>query len=187
MKRIGVLTSGGDSPGMNAAIRSVTRYAVYKGIEVIGIYRGFEGLINGDFTKLTHRSVSNIINRGGTILKSARCKEFMTEDGQRKAKAFLGKFQIDGLVVIGGNGSYQGAHAFGNKFKIPCTGVPGTIDNDIEGTDATIGSDTAVNTALDAIDKIRDTATSLERIFVVEVMGRESGFIAMQVGLSGGR
>jgi 6-phosphofructokinase 1 len=186
MKRIGVLTSGGDSPGMNAAIRSVTRYAVYKGIEVMGIYRGFEGLINGDFGKLTHRSVSNIINRGGTILKSARCKEFMTEEGQAKARESLEKFQVEGLVVIGGNGSYRGAHAFGNKFSFPCVCVPGTIDNDIGGTDATIGADTAVNTALSAIDKIRDTATSLERIFIVEVMGRESGFIAMQVGLSGG-
>ncbi|MDI6785768.1 MAG: 6-phosphofructokinase [bacterium] len=186
MKRIGVLTSGGDSPGMNAAIRSVTRYAVYKGIEVMGIYNGFEGLIKSDFARFTHRSVSNIISRGGTILKTARCKEFTTTEGRSKAKDSLEKHGIDGLVVIGGNGSYRGAHIFGNEFKIPCIGVPATIDNDIEETDATIGSDTAVNTALHAIDNIRDTATSLERIFIVEVMGRESGFIAKQVGLGGG-
>ncbi|MCM8780740.1 MAG: 6-phosphofructokinase [Candidatus Omnitrophica bacterium] len=186
LKRIGVLTSGGDAPGMNAAIRSVTRYALYNKIEVVGIYRGYAGLINEELTILSHRSVSNIVNRGGTILKTARCPEFMTEEGQRRAVEVVRKNNIDGLVLIGGDGTYRGGIDLSRKWQIPCVGIPGTIDNDINGTDSTVGSDTAVNTALDAIDKIRDTATSMERIFVVEVMGRESGFIALQVAVGGG-
>ena len=186
MKRIGVLTSGGDGAGMNAAIRSVVRYAIHKKVEVMGIMRGYTGLVNEELQALDHRSVSNIINRGGTILKTARCAEFLTEEGQRRAVAVIKKKGIDGLILIGGDGTYRGGIALNKKWSIPCIGVPGTIDNDINGTDSTIGSDTAVNTALDAIDRIRDTATSMERIFVVEVMGRESGFIALQVAVSGG-
>ncbi|RJO64770.1 MAG: 6-phosphofructokinase [Candidatus Omnitrophota bacterium] len=186
MKRIGVLTSGGDAPGMNAAIRSVVRCAIHYKLEVMGIFRGYAGLINEELKLLDHRSVSNIINRGGTILKTARSEEFMTEQGQRNAVEIIRKNEIDGLIVIGGDGTYRGGIALSKKWGIPCIGVPGTIDNDLNGTDATIGSDTAVNTALDAIDKIRDTATSMERIFVVEVMGRDSGFIALQVALAGG-
>ncbi|MBL7081059.1 MAG: 6-phosphofructokinase [Candidatus Omnitrophica bacterium] len=186
MKRIGVLTSGGDAPGMNAAIRSVVRYAIYNKLEVIGIFRGFTGLINEELKELNHRSVSNIINRGGTVLKTARCEEFKTEAGQMKAVESLRKNKIDALVLIGGNGTYRGALALEKKWDIPCAGIPGTIDNDISETDFTIGADTAVNTALDAIDKIRDTATSMERIFVVEVMGRDSGYITLQVALAGG-
>ena len=186
VKRIGILTSGGDAPGMNAAIRSAARYAIHNKIEAIGIYRGYAGLINDEIQPLNHRSVSNIIGRGGTILKTDRCEEFKTEDGQKKAADILKKHNIDGLVVIGGDGSYRGAHALSAKFKIPCIGVPGTIDNDLCGTDFTIGSDTAVHTALDAIDKIRDTVTSMERIFVIEVMGRSSGYIALNVAVGGG-
>ena len=186
LKRIGVLTSGGDAPGMNAAIRAAVRYAVYNKLEVIGIYRGFAGLINGELEKLNHRSVSNIINRGGTILKTDRCQEFLAEQGQRKAAEVVKKNKIDALILIGGNGTYQGGIALDRKWNITCIGVPGTIDNDINCTDSTIGSQTAVNTALSAIDKIRDTATSMERIFVVEVMGRDSGFIALQAALGGG-
>lgn len=186
MKRIGVLTSGGDAPGMNAAIRSVVRSAVYNKLEVMGIFRGYAGLINDEMKLFEHSSVSNIINRGGTILKTARCMEFMTNEGQKRAVEVIRKNNIDGLVAIGGDGTYRGALVLSRKFSIPCIGVPGTIDNDLNGTEATIGADTAVNTALEAIDKIRDTATSMERIFVVEVMGRESGYIAMCVGLGGG-
>ncbi|MCX5715778.1 MAG: 6-phosphofructokinase [Candidatus Omnitrophica bacterium] len=186
MKRIGVLTSGGDSPGMNAAIRSAVRYALNHDIEAMGIFRGYAGLLNEDMKLFGHRSVSNIINRGGTILKTARCPEFMTEEGQKRAVDVIKKNKIDGMILIGGDGTYRGAITLSRKWNIPSIGVPGTIDNDINGTDSTIGSDTAVNTALDAIDKIRDTATSMERIFVVEVMGRDSGFIAMQVGMGGG-
>lgn len=186
MKRIGVLTSGGDAPGMNAAVRSVVRYAVHNKLEVAGIYRGYAGLINEELVLLDHRSVSGIINRGGTILKTARSPEFLTEEGQHRAVETIKKNSIDGLVVIGGNGTYCGAIDLFKKHKVLCIGVPGTIDNDINGTDSTIGADTAVNTALEAIDKIRDTATSMERIFVVEVMGRESGFIALQVAVGGG-
>jgi len=186
IKRIGVLTSGGDASGMNAAIRSVTRYAIHNKLEVIGIFRGYAGLINEELEQLNHRSVSNIINRGGTVLKTARCDEFLTEEGQRRAVEVIKKNKIDGLILIGGDGTYRGGIALVKKWAIPCIGVPGTIDNDINGTDSTIGSDTAVNTALEAIDKIRDTATSMERIFVVEVMGRESGFICLQVALGGG-
>jgi 6-phosphofructokinase 1 len=186
IKRIGVLTSGGDAPGMNAAIRAVVRYALHYDIEVVGIFRGYAGLINEELKLFDHRSVSNIINRGGTILKTVRCPEFLTKEGQRRAVEVIKKNKIDGLILIGGDGTYRGAVALVKKWKIPCIGVPCTIDNDIEGTDSTIGSDTAVNTALDAIDKIRDTASSMERIFVVEVMGRESGFIALQVAVGGG-
>ncbi|MBU0549582.1 MAG: 6-phosphofructokinase [Candidatus Omnitrophica bacterium] len=171
---------------MNAAIRSVVRYALYNKLDVSGIIRGYSGLINKELQELSHRSVSNIINRGGTILKTARCNEFFTEEGQRKAVEVIKGAKIDALVLIGGNGTYQGAIALEKKWNIFCVGIPGTIDNDINGTDSTIGADTAVNTALDAIDKIRDTATSMERIFVVEVMGRDSGFIALQVALAGG-
>jgi len=186
MKRIGVLTSGGDAPGMNAAIRSVVRIAIVRGLEVMGIYRGYAGLINDEVKPLNHRSVSNIINRGGTVLKTSRCEEFMTKEGQARAVETIKKNKIDGLVVIGGDGSYRGAQVLFKDWNIPCIGVPGTIDNDLNGTDYTIGSDTALNTALEAIDKIRDTATSLERIFVVEVMGRQSGYIALNVALAGG-
>ena len=186
MKRIGVLTSGGDASGMNAAIRSVVRYAIHNKLEVVGISRGYAGLINEELRLLDHRSVSNIINRGGTILKTARCPEFLTEEGQARAASVIKNNRIDGLVLIGGNGTYRGGIALSRKWSVPCIGLPGTIDNDINGTDSTVGSDTAVNTALEAIDKIRDTATSMERIFVVEVMGRESGFIALQVAVGGG-
>ena len=186
IRRIGVLTSGGDAPGMNAAIRAVVRAAMTSNLEVMGIFRGFEGLINQELKVFDHRSVSNIIGRGGTILKTARSAEFMTEHGQQRAVETVKKFGIDGLVLIGGNGTYNGGIVLSRKWNIPCIGVPGTIDNDINGTDSTIGADTAVNTALEAIDKIRDTVTSMERIFVVEVMGRDSGFIAVQVGLASG-
>ncbi len=185
-RRIGVLTSGGDAPGMNAAIRAAVRTALYHNLEVMGIFRGYEGLLNEDLKVMDHRSVSSIISRGGTILKTARSLEFKTEEGQRRAVETLKKYCIDGLVLIGGDGTYRGGIALSRKWGIPCIGVPGTIDNDLNGTDSTIGADTAVNTALDAIDKIRDTVTSMERIFVVEVMGRESGYIAMQVAVSGG-
>ncbi len=186
IKRIGVLTSGGDAPGMNAAIRSVVRYGVHHKLEVVGIFRGYAGLINGDLKPLDHRSVSGIINRGGTILETARCDEFLTEEGRRKAVEVLKRNKIDALVVIGGDGTYRGAIQLWDKWHIPCVGVPATIDNDLNGTDITIGADTAINTALEAIDKIRDTATSMKRIFVVEVMGRDSGFIAVNVALAGG-
>jgi 6-phosphofructokinase 1 len=171
---------------MNAAIRSVVRYAIHNKIEVTGILRGYSGLINEELKLLDHRSVSNIINRGGTILKTARCHEFLTEEGQRRAVGAIKKNNIDGLILIGGDGTYRGGIDLVKKWRIPCIGVPCTIDNDINGTDSTVGSDTAVNTALEAIDRIRDTATSMERIFVVEVMGRDSGFIALEVALGGG-
>lgn len=186
IKRIGLLTSGGDAPGMNAAIRSVVRYAIHNKLEVVGVIGGFEGLINEKLKPLDHRSVSNVINRGGTILKTARCEEFLSEEGQKRAVEVIKKNRIGALILIGGNGTYQGGIALEQKWNIPCVGIPGTIDNDINGTDSTIGADTAVNTALEAIDKVRDTATSMERIFVVEVMGRDSGFIALQVALGGG-
>jgi len=186
LKRIGVLTSGGDAPGMNAAIRSVVRYGVYHNLEVIGILRGYAGLINDNLRPLDHRSVSGIINRGGTILETARCDEFLTEEGQRKAVETLKRNRIDALVVIGGDGTYRGAIQLWDKWHIPCVGVPATIDNDLNGTDITIGADTAINTALEATDKIRDTATSMERVFVIEVMGRDSGFIAIHVALASG-
>lgn len=186
MKRIAVLTTGGDAPGMNAAIRAVVRYGIGSGLEVMGVFRGWWGLINEELKLLNHRSVSGIINQGGTILKTARCPEFYNEEAQRRALETIKKHGIEGLIVIGGNGSFAAAHMFGTKYNIPCIGIPASIDNDINGIDSTIGTDTAINTALGAIDNVRDTATSMERIFVVEVMGRECGFIAMAVALAGG-
>lgn len=185
MKKIGVLTSGGDSPGMNAAIRAVVRKAIYHDIEVYGVYHGFAGLISGDIKQLDLGSVGDIIHRGGTMLLTARCEEFKTEEGQNKGIEQLKKHGIDGLVVIGGDGSFRGAKKLSEK-GYPCIGVPGTIDNDIAGTDYTIGFNTALNTVIEAIDKIRDTATSHERIFVIETMGRNAGDIALWSGLSGG-
>lgn len=186
MKRIAVLTSGGDAPGMNACIRAVVRGAVYHGIEAVGIRRGYSGLVNGDLLQLNSHSVSNIIQRGGTILKTSRSPEFMTVEGRKKAYDHLTNLAIEGLVVIGGNGTFKGALQFVEEHPIPLIGIPGTIDNDLFGTDYTIGFDTAVNTALEAIDKIRDTADSHERIFLIEVMGRDSGYIAIQSGIAGG-
>lgn len=185
MKRIGVLTSGGDSPGMNAAVRAVVRKAIYHNIEVYGIYNGYSGLINGKIEKLEIGSVGDIIHRGGTKLYTARCPEFKTVEGREKGIENLKKFGIEGLVVIGGDGSFMGAKKL-TELGFPCVGVPGTIDNDIPGTDFTIGFDTALNTVIDAIDKIRDTATSHERTYVVEVMGRHAGDIALWSGLAGG-
>ena len=185
MKRIGVLTSGGDAPGMNAAIRAVVRKAIYHDMEVFGIYQGYSGLINGNIKKLELGSVGDIIQRGGTMLYSARCEEFKTKEGQAKGIEQLKKHGIEGLVVIGGDGSYRGAKAL-TEQGFPCVGVPGTIDNDIPGTEYTIGFDTAINTVINAIDRIRDTATSHERTFIVEVMGRDAGDIALWTGLAGG-
>jgi 6-phosphofructokinase 1 len=186
IKRIAVLTTGGDAPGMNAAIRAVVRSALNNKLEVMGVFRGWWGLINEELKPLGHRSISGIINQGGTMLKTMRCPEFETKQGQDRAHDTLKKNSLDAMIVIGGNGSFKGAHEFYKKYKFPCIGIPASIDNDINGIDATIGSDTAINTALYAIDNIRDTATSMERLFVVEVMGRESGYIALQVALAGG-
>jgi len=186
MKKIAVFTSGGDAPGMNACIRSIVRGATYHGVEVFGIVRGYNGMIKGDIIPLNSQSVSNIIQRGGTILKSARSKEFTTTQGREKAYKQLQERGIEGLIAIGGNGTFTGAEIFYNEYKIPTVGAPGTIDNDLFGTDYTIGFDTAVNTALDAIDKIRDTADSHDRVFFIEVMGRDSGYIAIQCGIAGG-
>lgn len=185
MKRIGVLTSGGDSPGMNAAVRAVVRKGIYEGIEVAGVYHGYQGLIEGKISVLEAGDVGDIIQRGGTALYSARCPEFITDAGQEKAIAQMKKHGLEGLVVIGGDGSYRGAMAL-TKKGIPAVGVPGTIDNDIPGTDFTIGFDTALNTVIEAIDKIRDTATSHERTFIIEVMGRDAGDLALWAGLAGG-
>jgi len=185
MKRIAVLTSGGDAPGMNAAIRAVVRSGLYHGLEVYGVYRGYSGLIQGDFKPLSLGSVGDIIHRGGTILYSARCEEMKTEQGQQKAVEQLRKLGIDGLVVIGGDGSFRGAQKL-TSLGFPTIGVPGTIDNDIPGTDFTIGFDTAINTVIESIDRIRDTATSHERTYVVEVMGRDAGDIALWAGLADG-
>lgn len=185
MKRIGVLTSGGDAPGMNAAIRAVVRKAIYHDIEMYGIYYGFQGLINGTINKMEVGSVGDIIHRGGTILYSARSAEFRTAAGQQKAVEQLKKYNIDGLVVIGGDGSIHGAEAL-SKIGMPSIGVPATIDNDIARVDKTIGFDTALNTVIEAIDKIRDTATSHERTYVIEVMGRDAGDLALYAGLAGG-
>lgn len=184
--KIGVLTSGGDAPGMNAAVRAVVRTAIYHGLEVYGVIRGYAGMIEDDIFHMDSKSVANIIQRGGTILKTARCKEFFTPEGRKKAYANLAKRGIDGLVVIGGDGSFNGAQRFSNEFDIPCIGIPGTIDKDIAGTDYTIGFDTAVNTAVSAIDKIRDTADAHDRLFVVEVMGRDAGYIALHSGIATG-
>ncbi|MGI6553393.1 MAG: 6-phosphofructokinase [Bacillota bacterium] len=185
MKRIGVLTSGGDAPGMNAAVRSIVRMGIYSGLEVVGIQRGFSGLLEGDFHPLAVGSVADIIHRGGTILLTARSEEFLTEEGQKKAVEKAQENQIDGLVVIGGNGSLRGALVL-NKLGLPTIGIPGTIDNDVARTEYTIGFDTAVNTVVEAINKIRDTATSHERIFVLEVMGRHSGQLTLMAGIAGG-
>ena len=186
MKRIAVLTSGGDAPGMNPAIRAVVRAGIGHGLEVFGIQRGYQGLIDGAVEPMTARSVSGIIHHGGTILRTARCRDFMDEAGRARAAAQLRSLGIDGLVVIGGDGSYRGAHALWKEHGVACVGIPGTIDNDIGGTQYTIGFDTALNTAVEAIDRLRDTAASHDRIFFVEVMGRHSGYIAMYSGLAGG-
>ena len=186
INKIAVFTSGGDAPGMNACIRAVVRSCVYYGLEVYGIRRGYNGMIAGDIFEMKSNSVSNIIQRGGTILKSARSKEFMLKEGRQKAYEQLQVHGIEGLVAIGGNGTFTGASIFYDEFGIPTVGAPGTIDNDLYGTDHTIGFDTAVNTALDAIDKIRDTADSHDRVFFIEVMGRDSGYIAIQSGIAGG-
>jgi 6-phosphofructokinase 1 len=186
INKIGVFTSGGDAPGMNAAIRAVVRSAIYYKKEVFGIMRGYEGMIEGDIVKLGARSVSNIIQRGGTILKTARCNEFRTVEGRALAGANLKKEGIDALVAIGGNGTFTGLHKFYQEHKISSICIPGTIDNDLAGTDFSIGYDTATNTAVEAIDKIRDTAMSHNRVFFIEVMGRNSGYIAINSGLAGG-
>ena len=186
IKTIGVLTSGGDAPGMNAAIRAVVRTCVFYNKNVKGIYRGYEGLIAGDMVDLNSKSVKNIINQGGTILKSARSEEFRTEEGRKKAFQQIEANGIDALVVIGGNGSFTGAHIFYEEFGIPVIGIPGTIDNDLFGSDVTIGYDTASNTVVNCVDKIRDTASSHNRLFIVEVMGRDSGFIALNAAVSTG-
>lgn len=186
IKKIGVLTSGGDSPGMNACIRAVVRTGIYHGLKVFGIESGYNGMINGDIVPLVSSSVSNIIQRGGTILKSARSKDFMTKESRRKAYDSMQKHKIDALVVIGGNGTFTGANVFMSEFDFPIIGAPGTIDNDLYGTDMTIGFDTALNTVMSAVDKIRDTADSHSRLFFIEVMGRDAGFIALRSGIAGG-
>lgn len=186
MKKIGVLTSGGDSPGMNAAIRAVVRTCVYYDIEPYGIMEGFDGLINDEIQLMDAGSVKHIIHLGGTILRSARSEEFKTEEGRKKAWTNVEKAGLNGMVVIGGDGTFKGAMAFGAEFSFPIVGIPGTIDNDIYGTDYTLGFDTAVNTVVEAVDKIRDTATSHSRLFFIEVMGRDAGFIALYSGISAG-
>jgi len=186
IKKIGVFTSGGDSPGMNAAIRSVVRTCAYLKVECVGVYRGYEGLIEGDFKPMGARSVNNIINKGGTILKSARCDEFRTKEGRKKAYEQLKAEGIDAFVVIGGDGSFNGAMIFNQEYDFPIIGIPGTIDNDIFGTTFTLGFDTALNTVVEAIDKIRDTASSHNRLFFVEVMGRDVGHIALNAGVGAG-
>ena len=186
IKKIGVLTSGGDSPGMNAAIRAVVRTGIYHGMEVYGIMRGYAGMVEGDIQKMESRSVANIIQRGGTILKTSRSNEFLTKEGRKQAYDHLKVHGIEGLVIIGGDGSFRGAQAFSSEYDIPCIGLPGTIDKDIAGTDFTIGFDTAVNTAVEAIDKIRDTADAHDRLFIIEVMGRDAGYIALHSGISTG-
>jgi 6-phosphofructokinase 1 len=186
IKKIAVLTSGGDSPGMNAAIRSVVRTCAYHNILCVGIYRGYQGMIEGDFKEMGPRSVHNIINKGGTVLKSARSKEFMTVEGRRKAHEELVKAGVDAFVVIGGDGSFTGAEIFNKEYGFPVMGIPGTIDNDIFGTSHTLGYDTALNTVVECIDKIRDTASSHNRLFFVEVMGRDAGHIALNAGIGAG-
>lgn len=183
---IGVLTSGGDAPGMNAAIRAVTRAAIYHGLQVKGIYRGYKGLVAGEIQEFKSQNVSNIIQLGGTILKTARCQEFKTPEGRKLAYENMKKEGIDALVVMGGDGSLSGARVLAQEYDVPCIGIPCTIDNDLFGTDTTIGYDTALNTILDAVDKIRDTATSHERIFFVEVMGRDAGFLALNGAIASG-
>tara|TARA_R110002126_G_scaffold142546_4_gene288417 strand:+ start:1426 stop:2409 length:984 start_codon:yes stop_codon:yes gene_type:complete len=186
IKKIGVMTSGGDSPGMNAAIRSVVRTCAYYNIECIGIYRGYQGMIEGDFTNLDARSVKGIINKGGTFLKSARSKEFMTKEGRQKAYNALKAAEIDAIVTIGGDGTFTGALIFNEEFGFPVMGIPGTIDNDIFGTSHTLGYDTALNTVVEVIDKIRDTASSHNRLFFIEVMGRDAGHLALNAGVGAG-
>ncbi|RTY93607.1 6-phosphofructokinase [Flavobacterium sp. GT3R68] len=186
IKKIGVLTSGGDSPGMNAAIRAVVRTCAYYNIECVGIYRGYQGMIEGDFKEMGPRSVNNIVNKGGTVLKTARSKDFMTAEGRKKAHGHLVEAGIDSLVIIGGDGSFTGAEVFNKEFGFPVIGIPGTIDNDIFGTTHTLGYDTALNTVVEAVDKIRDTASSHNRLFFVEVMGRDAGHIALNAGIGAG-
>jgi len=186
IKCVGVLTSGGDAPGMNAAIRAVTRSAIFEGWKVMGIYRGYEGLINGEIKEFKSQDVSNTIQRGGTILKTARSKEFMTPEGKAKAYENIKKFGIDALIVIGGNGSLTGAQELAKIYDIPVIGLPGTIDNDLYGTDTTIGYDTAMNTIVECVDKVRDTANSHDRIFFIEVMGRDAGFLAQNSAIASG-
>ena len=186
IKCIGILTSGGDAPGMNAAIRAVTRAAIFHGFEVMGIYRGYRGLISNEIVPFQTNHVSNIIQMGGTILKTARCKEFMTFEGRQLAYDNLKQAGIDALVVIGGDGTLTGARIFAQEFNFPIVGLPGTIDNDLFGTDTTIGYDTALNTIMEAVDKIRDTASSHERLFFIEVMGRDAGFLALNGALAAG-
>lgn len=186
IKNIGLFTSGGDAPGMNAAIRAVVRSAYYYGIEVTGIRRGYEGMINGELFAMDRKSVANIIQRGGTILKTARSEQFRTPEGRKLAYDQLKMHGIEALVAIGGDGTFTGARIFGNEYDIPVIGLPGTIDNDLAGTDFTIGYDTAINTVIDAVDKIRDTAESHDRVFIIEVMGRDSGLIALRTGIASG-
>lgn len=183
---VGVLTSGGDSPGMNAAIRAVVRSCIAQGIKAKGIYRGYQGLIDDEVRELTSQDVSGIIQRGGTILKSARCMEFKTPEGRKKAFETLQKEQIDALVVIGGDGTFTGARLLAQEYNVPVIGLPGTIDNDLWGTDSTIGYDTSLNTIMDCVDKLRDTATSHERVFLVEVMGRDAGFLTLSAAIASG-
>lgn len=186
VNRIAVLTSGGDAPGMNAAVRAVVRTAAFNNITCFAVYKGYQGLIDGDFDEMNARSVNNIVNKGGTILKSARCLEFRTIEGRQKALKNIKKHKIDGLIVIGGDGTFTGAMVFHKEHNIPVIGIPGTIDNDISGTTSTIGYDTALNTVIGAIDKIRDTAISHNRLFFVEVMGRDAGHIALNAGIGAG-
>lgn len=186
VKKLGVLSSGGDSPGMNAATRAVVRTAMYHGLEVFGIRRGYQGMIEGDIYKMESRDVSDIIQRGGTILKTARSKDFMTDEGMKKGYEQVVQHGIDALVLLGGDGTFRGANKFFEQYNIPTTGVPCTIDKDIIGTDFTIGFDTAVNTAIEAIDKIKDTAEAHNRVFVIEVMGRDAGYIALNSGIACG-
>ncbi len=186
IKCIGVLTSGGDAPGMNAAIRSITRAAIFNGIRVKAIYKGYKGLITGEIKEFQTQNVSNIIQQGGTILKTARCMEFFTPEGRKIAYDNMQKEEIDALVVIGGDGTFTGARIFAQEFNVPIVGLPGTIDNDLYGTDSTIGYDTALNTIIEAVDKIRDTASSHERLFFIEVMGRDAGFLALNSALASG-
>lgn len=186
VNNIAVLTSGGDAPGMNAAIRAVVRTGIYHHLNVFGVMYGYKGMLSGEIFPMESKSVANIIQRGGTVLKTARCKEFYEAEGRKKAYENLKKFGIDGLVVIGGDGSFKGAQKFSQEFDIPCIGLPGTIDKDIAGSDFTIGFDTAVNTAVEAIDKIRDTADAHDRLFIIEVMGRDAGYIALHSGIATG-
>lgn len=186
IKNIGLFTSGGDAPGMNSAIRAVVRAALFHNIKITGIRRGYEGMINGDLFEMDRKSVSNIIQRGGTILKTARSAQFLQYEGRKAAYEQLKKFNVDALVAIGGDGTFRGAKTFGEEFDMPIIGLPGTIDNDLRGTDFTIGYDTAINTVITAVDKIRDTAESHDRLFIVEVMGRDSGMIALRTGIAAG-